>query len=444
MNEKKSINTSFFRKMLYCQGCLGQNIVNLALVTWVIYFLSPPKGSGTAYISIGLAGVIMGIGRFFDVLSDPLVGYWSDNASYKSGRRRPFIFWGAPLLALMFFLIWNPPVDGESWINALWFFIFINGFFTALTIAGVPYRSLIPDIASTSRERLLISMGMAIFGSVGALCAALSSGPIIEKWGYPIMGALLGGLGCVSFWLALLGVRERPRSKEDLMTKISISQAVIETLKNRHFLAFAASILSFQIGFQMFMIVIPYFVTVILGKSEGQVAIFQGSFVIVMMLSFPLWFWIGSKIGKRKGQLITLFSLALLFPVFYFIGFLPIISPFVQALGYFCLIAVPISGLYVFPNAIVGDITDYDELLTKKRREAMYYGGFGFIEKTGWAIASILVGYMLDIFGYSAENPLGIRLIGPIVGGIAFLGFLAFRSYRLPDEIKGKHVKELG
>jgi GPH family glycoside/pentoside/hexuronide:cation symporter len=288
----------------------------------------------------------------------------------------------------------------------------------------------------------MISTGMAVFGSIGALLGAGLTGPIIQSLGYIPMGAILGVIGWASFWLALKGVRERQRSAEDLMTHLSIIGAVKETLKNREFLAFAAAIFAFQVGFQMFMIVIPYFVKVILGRPEAQVAIFQGSFVVVMMAALPLWLWVGNKIGKRKGQLLTLLLIALLFPVFFFIGFIPFISPFLQSLLYFCIVAIPISGLYVFPNAIVGDITDYDEQLTKKRREAMYYGGFGFIEKSAWAVAAILVGIILDKFGYSADNPLGIRIVGPLVGAVALAGFLAFRQYSLPDVIKKPHENQ--
>jgi Na+/melibiose symporter-like transporter len=276
-------------------------------------------------------------------------------------------------------------------------------------------------------------MGMALFGSVGALIGAGMTGPIIQSFGYLPMGILLGAIACASFWLALKGVKEKPRSAEDLSTKLSILGAVRETLKNRQFLSFAISIFSFQVGFQMFMIITPYFVKVILGRPVAHVAIFQGSFVIVMMASLPLWLWVGTRIGKRKGQLLALFLLAVLFPLFYFIGTLPVLDPFFQTLIYFCIVAIPVSGLYVFPNAIVGDITDYDEKITKKRREAMYYGGFGFVEKSGWAASAFLVGLLLERFGYSAANPMGIRLVGPLVGFIALLGFLAFRKYTLPD-----------
>jgi glycoside/pentoside/hexuronide:cation symporter, GPH family len=433
---------SFVQKLLYAQGSLGQNVANLVVVTWVIYFYTG-GGGRTALIPIALVGLIMGVGRVIDVITDPLVGYWSDKSTYKGGRRRPFILWGGPLLALTFYLLWLPPVSEVSWWNVLWAFLFINAFFLMLTITIVPFRSVLPDIAPNSRERISVSAWQAVFGTIGVMIAAISSGPIIEAYGYSTMGILLAIVILISVWLSLLGIKEKPRSETDLKTTLSLKEALTQTLRNRHFLAFAASIISFQVGFQIFMIVLPFFVEVILGESEAQVALYQGAFIIIMMAALPLWIWLGNRIGKRRGQLLSLFLIALLFPFYYFVGQIPILTPSIQALIYFGLLAVPISGLYVFPNALVGDIADYDELKTKKRREAMYYAGFGFMEKAAWALSAFIISIVLPVFGFTVENPHGIRLIGPIVGIISVLGLIGFLSYRLPDSIQGKSLEQV-
>ncbi len=433
---------TFTQKLYYAQACLGQNVINLAVVTWVVYFFA--GGGGRApLIPIALAGLVLGVGRIIDVVTDPLIGYWSDRSTYSGGRRRPFILWGAPLLTISFFLLWIPPVPGESWWNVLWLFVFINMFFLLFTITTVPYRSVIPDIAPDSRERISVAAWMAVFGTVGVMIASIGSGPIIQAFGYPAMGLVLGLIVLLSFWLSLLGVKEQPRSEADLQTILSLKEATVQTIKNKHFLAFAAAIVSFQVGLQVFMIVLPFFVTVILGEGEAQVALYQGTFVVIMVASLPLWSWLGNRFGKRRGQLLSLLLVAILYPLYYFVGNLPGLAPNIQALIYFGLLAVPISGLYVFPNALVGDITDYDELKTRKRREAMYYAGFGFMEKAAWAISAFLVSIIFPVFGFTVDNPLGIRLVGPIVGAISVFGFLGFCYYRLPDTIKGKTLEEI-
>ncbi len=433
---------TFTQKLLYTQGCLGQNVVNLAVVTWVIYFFAG-GGGRTPLVPIALAGFILGLGRAVDIITDPLIGYWSDRTNTGMGRRKPFILWGTPLLALAFFLLWMPPVAEESWINVIWLFVFINAFFTMLTVTAVPYRSVIPDIAPDSRERINVSAWKVVFGTIGIMIASVGSGPVIAAFGYSTMGAILAVVVLFSFWLSLLGIKERPRSEIDLKTTLSLKNSVMQTIKNRHFLAFAAAIVSFQVGFQVFMIVLPFFVTVILGEGEARVAIYQGIFIITMVAALPLWIWLGNRIGKRQGQLLSLLLIALLYPIYSFVGSFPGLTLSTQAMIYFAVLAIPISGLYVFPNAIVGDISDYDELKTNKRREAMYYAGFGFMEKLAWTISAFLVSILLPIFGFTVDNPLGIRLVGPVVGVISILGFIGFLYYRLPESIAGKSLEEI-
>jgi GPH family glycoside/pentoside/hexuronide:cation symporter len=329
------------------------------------------------------------------------------------------------------------------WTNIAWLFIFSNFYFTMLTVTGVPFRAVLPDVAPSSKERISLSAWMAIFGTFGVLIAALGGGPMIDTFGYPIMGIIMGAIVLVSFWTSLLGIKERRRSESDIRTRLSFFNATFQTIKNKQFLAFAAGIICFQVGLQVLMIVLPFFVTEVLGQARAQVAIYQGTFVVIMLIALPLWIKIGSKIGKRKGQLASLLLLAIICPFFFFVGYFPILSPTIQAIIFFALFALPISGLYVFPNAIVADITDYDELKTRKRREGLYYAGFGFIEKTAWAIAAFLVAAVLPIFGFPAEYPLGIRLVGPIVSLLALIGFIGFWRYRLPDKILGKSLEEI-
>jgi GPH family glycoside/pentoside/hexuronide:cation symporter len=257
------------------------------------------------------------------------------------------------------------------------------------------------------------------------------------------MGIIMGVIVLVSFWISLLGIKERPISESDLKTRLSLFGAILQTVKNKQFLAFAAAIICFQVGLQIMMIALPFFVTEVLGQGLAQVAVYQGTFVVIMFIMLPLWVKIGSKLGKRKSQLMSLLLLAIICPFFFFIGHLPIVAPTIQAIIFFALFAIPIAGLYVFPNAIVADITDYDELKTNKRREGVFYAGFGFVEKTAWAASAFIVATILPVFGFTAEDPLGIRLVGPLVGLLALIGFIGFWRYRLADEVRGKSLEEI-
>jgi hypothetical protein len=76
---------------------------------------------------------------------------------------------------------------------------------------------------------------------------------------------------------------------------------------------------------------------------------------------------------------------------------------------------------------------------TSSPREATYYGAQNFVEKTATALVPLLL-FALLVFGDTADNPLGIHLVGPVAGAIVFGGYLAFRGYDLPDEVPGRTI----
>ena len=51
-------------------------------------------------------GYAMLLPRIIDVIIDPMIGNWSDNASTRWGRRRPFIAVGGIIAAIACVLLW--------------------------------------------------------------------------------------------------------------------------------------------------------------------------------------------------------------------------------------------------------------------------------------------------------------------------------------------------
>jgi Na+/melibiose symporter-like transporter len=125
---------------------------------------------------------------------------------------------------------------------------------------------------------------------------------------------------------------------------------------------------------------------------------------------------------------------AAVFPLLAVAGFVPGIPREVQIVAYMALAGLPIAGVFLFPAALTADIVDYDETQTSMRREATYYGAQNFVEKTATSVAPLLLALVL-LLGDTAEDPLGLRLAGPLAGLIVFAGYLVFRRYELPDDV---------
>jgi GPH family glycoside/pentoside/hexuronide:cation symporter len=124
---------------------------------------------------------------------------------------------------------------------------------------------------------------------------------------------------------------------------------------------------------------------------------------------------------------------AISFPL---LGVVPGVPTAAQVVAVMALAGLPIAGVYLFPAAITADIIDYDAVRTGMRREAVYYGSQNFVEKLSTSLGPAFLSGLL-LLGGSADDPLGVRLVGPVAGVIVLVGYLVFRSYDLPDEVPG-------
>ena len=436
-----------WRRLLYANGSLGATINFQTLALWLIFFYAPTEADlptrlpsltlpllGTL-APVALAGVILGIGRLVEIFDDPLIGHWSDTFRSRWGRRAPFILVGTPVMSIAFVLIWLPPDAGATYLNAVLLFIVLQVLFFSTTVANAPYEAWLPEVAVTSNDRVSLSAWKSLFGVLGAALALVVSPQLVKWLGFAGMALVLGAATMLSYYLAVFGAAGRrargQRSNLDLWV------AFRATLANRPFLIFAASLVLFNLALNMLTQMMPYFVVAIMGQSTDQVSLFVGIFLLVMLVSLPGTVMLGQRWTKRRAYIACMGVLALYFPLQFFAGYVPGIPTVAQGLVYIALAGAPIAGLFVFPNALLADVIDYDAQLTGQRREGMYFGVLSTINKLALALSSLIFGLILGAFGNTAANPLGIRLIGPVAGVAVVLGLLIFaRGYTLPDQVK--------
>ena len=101
------------------------------------------------------------------------------------------------------------------------------------------------------------------------------------------------------------------------------------------------------------------------------------------------------------------------------------------------------AGVNLLPRAITADITDYDYIRTGMRREGVFYATQNLFEKIGSSFSPLALAIVLKL-GDTTANPLGLRMVGPVAGAVAFLGYWLFRGYRLPSTVTPETVREAG
>ncbi|MDI3546611.1 MAG: glycoside/pentoside/hexuronide:cation symporter, family [Halanaerobiales bacterium] len=419
--------------LMYSGAYLAIALTTQTVVTWHAYFYAPPEKDG--FVNVALVGYALLLGRIVDAVADPLIAFWSDNSTNKKGRRIPFIKYGALPLVLSFILVWFPVVNGVCMLNFYYLVIIMSAFFFFFTVVVAPYLALLPELTPDPDERVTISTYQSIFNIVGLLLSSIGAGILIERFGYKVMGLILGAISLVFFYLPVLTVREKPYRRRE--NDLSFWESFYQLFQNRNYLFYQIANLLLWFGINMLTIAVPYIGSVLLGVSEQGSGLLLGGTFIVAIAASPLILKVTHIYGKKKVFSLSILLFALDLALVFFIG-----RPwlFFDQLWYgFLIVAlagIPVSAIFIIPNAIIADITDEDAAKTGQRREAMFFGVQGLISKmimgvSSWVTLSILFHY----FGYSLEHPTGIYLTSPLAVIFSIIGYFVFvKGYNLDEE----------
>jgi glycoside/pentoside/hexuronide:cation symporter, GPH family len=421
--------------ILYNLAGMTFNIYDTVLYSWVNYFYNPPEGSvAVRYLpaaAFTIAAILFG-GRILDAVTDPLIGYWSDHTKTRWGRRKPYIFIANPILFLAFIFVWTPPTAGAGVTNAFYLAAVLFVYYWAYTAVLIPWFAVLPEMSPKKDDRAKIaSIGVAI-GILGALVAGGLYGTLIAKLGVFVMAIILGIVAFVAGELSLLGIKQRHRIDE--AEKMSgFFKAMKEAFADRQIFSFAAMITLVQLTYQLMLMNTPYLVSLILKRPATDSSILVAEVVIAMAVSIPLWYFLVKRYPKRHVFRGVIIAMIAGFGLSFFIGQYPLVSPFVQAMIIFPIAAIPLGGVFLMSLLLIADLTDYGELKTGKRKEAIYYGIYGFVRKTGWAFSAIILNAVLAAFGYRADNATGVKVVWLVCAVSCLAGLILFIPYKIGD-----------
>ncbi|MBK6564998.1 MAG: MFS transporter [Saprospiraceae bacterium] len=144
----------FIQKSAFGAGHLALNLLPGALGVFSFFLL-------TAFgMDPLLAGILGGLPRVYDAITDPIMGFISDNTKSKWGRRRPYIFVGAILSGIFYILLWQMSPENSQMYNFWYFLIFSLIFLTGNTIFATPLVGLGYEMTTDYNERTRL-MGFA-------------------------------------------------------------------------------------------------------------------------------------------------------------------------------------------------------------------------------------------------------------------------------------------
>ncbi len=423
--------------LLYNLAGFAFNIYDTILYAWLPYFYTPPESAhAVQYVSLTLFGVILAAGRILDAATDPFVGYLSDQTHSRWGRRKPFIFVSSPLLFLFFVLAWCPPVEGTSIVNAVYLGLVLFFYYWAYTGFLIPWLATLPELSPKNDQRIkIVSVGI-VLGTLGAMAGGGLSGILIDKYSPFIMALVLGSFAFVAGGLTLFGVKENYVLPKASSREKGFFKALKEMFQDKQVLSFCGMILFIQLTYQLMLMNVPYMTTLVLEKPKAAASMLMGEVILLMALSIPLWYFLLKKYPKRQVMRSIIGLMTLGFGLSFFIGRINIFSPYVQAIIILPVAAIPMGGMFTASLGLISDLTDYGELKKGTRTEAIYFGIYGIVRKTGWAFCSIILTTVFAIFGYSPENHSGVSVIWIICSLSCIIAFILFIPYKLGDTME--------
>ena len=412
---------SFPRKVAYGMGAFVNNLLAAAIGGMVIIL---NLGLGMNPALVGLLGALP---RITDALTDPLMGYISDNTSTRWGRRRPYILTGAIASGVIYAALWRLPA-GRS--EGFYFWYFLIGsivFYLAYTVFATPWVALGYELTPDYHERTRL-MGVQNF--IGQLAY------LVSPWFLWIMthkawfdGPVEGAAG-LAVWVGIaamtIGVlpaiflRERFKdiatAEHELVVResratalrrnlVTFGKGFATTLRSGPFLKLCVATFLVFNGFIMissfqFYVIIYY----VFGGDQQAGARYAGyagtvgaasTFGVIFIVT-----WLGTKIGKRRAFFfstgVSMVGYALKWvcysPRYPLLLLLP--AP---------LLAFGLGGLFTLMGSMIADVVDVDELQTHQRREGMFGSIYWWVVKLGMAAALAAGGFMLNATGFDVN-----------------------------------------
>lgn len=422
-------------KLLYGTSRFGSEALGKSSGLWLLYYYAPPSDAHLPTLLPSLAvGVLLLVGGILAALDDAIVGYFSDRTRSRFGRRIPYIVLGAPLWSIFFVLLFTPPPDAGHAATAVYLLLVFEAVSLFGSVVTSPYEALLPELASTSGERVGLEAIKVYLGVGGTAIGLVASTALVHAIGFRTMAVAIAALALVCQYVAIGGVWERARLSR-IPAEIGFRAALKATFRHSAFRVLLPTVVLFALAFQLLQTDIPFYVHAVVGKHSWVGAtLLLAVAIAAAVVCVPLFARLGRKTSKRRAYRLSILAAAATFPLLGVAGILPGIPAPVQLLVVAALVGAPLGGNFLFPVPLTADVIDDDSTRTEMRREATYLGASSFVQRAAIAIAPLLV-VLLRFLGDTRGHTLGVRLVGPLAGVLLVAAYLLFRAYDLPDEV---------
>lgn len=453
------------QKAAFGAGHLVNNLLPGALGVFMFFLL-------TAFgMDPFLAGLLGGLPRFYDAITDPIMGFISDNTKSRFGRRRPYIFIGAILSGVLFAVLWQLSPDNSQMYNFWYFLIFSLIYLTGNTIFSTPLIGLGYEMTSDYNERTRLMAFSQTLGQVAWMIVpwfwVLIANPNLfdnQAIGVRKLSMIVGGVCIVLGILPAIFCKGIDASKMEGRVQITyrtlfsnlidLFRGIVQVSKNKPFMRLCAATFLVFNGFQLvasfsYFIIVFYMFKGDYGLAGNWPAWFSTiSAIITAFLVIPVISAIANRVGKRNAFIISTFISIIGYSLKWW-GFNPE-NPWLIFMP-LPLMVFGIGGLFTLMMSMTADVCDLDELNNgMPRKEGTFGAIYWWMVKLGQALALVLGGLVLKLVGFdqnatiqAAETITKLRIADIAIPALtALIAIIVMWKYDL-TEAKAREIKAM-
>ena len=382
----------------YGVGDIGFNLYFTTASLFLLYYYTDVLGLAPA-----TAGWIFASAMIWDAVAYPLMGYFASRTRSRWGRYRPWLLFGAvPLAASWVLVFWPTGLEGSALV--LFTLAAHMLFRTVYTVVSMPYLSLSAAMTSDSTERGILASIRMISATFAGLCIAFFTlklatllGGGNDMRGFFLTAIIYSGIAAALHIGVFAATIEDPALRAAPLPDAAGLWRMIR--ENRPFWIVAGWLMAGSTASTLFGKTLPYLFKYDLDRPD-LIGPALAAITASAMVSIPLWTLAMRRTSKRAVCLAG--SVA---GIIGYAGFAAAGSNLPALFASLVVLGLGSGAGYLTFWAMVPDTVEYGEWRSGVRAEGIVFGLISFIQKAALGVAVGVLGELLGLLGYVANQP---------------------------------------
>ena len=396
---------------------VAQSLIYSLPIAASLFLVSPLSGiipgiyAKNFGLSLSAIGFVLLIARLFDAVTDPIVGYVSDQHRKKYGTRKYVIAAGAVCLVAASYFLFIPPDN----VSQTYFLVSYCAAFLGFTLIEIPHLAWASELTHDNQQRnrfygsraIAVHIGLLLFFAVPLLPFSSNEGFTPEALRWAVFAGALIMAPLLFICLKTLGNGELySKSRNE-----PIRQQIDSVIRNAPLLLLLAGFLLSSLGAGLNAGVSFIFADVYLGLGAELPVVYIVGYSIGML--GPV---IAGRAARRFEKKTVWAVFVFLYGVsFFFTAFLPPGSQsFVPYTVLYTLYITAYAANIMIVPSLLSDIADYGVWKFGVERRATYFSLYLFAIKAAIGLGGALGMGILGFYGFDPQ--------GSVQGGQAILG----------------------